>query len=98
MVLRFEMTSDAYQESKNGYAEQNHPDRALVIVRNFHCSGNQISPEEQNQVRILSLSCRTRSRHPVAKRLPPFLGFPDVAPGDVNSKPTMVSSEFVDPE
>jgi hypothetical protein len=36
------MASDAYQERKNANAEQNQPDRSLVIRGDFHCSGNQI--------------------------------------------------------
>jgi hypothetical protein len=42
MIIFFEMPSEAYQERKNADAKQNQPDRALVIVGDFHLSGNQI--------------------------------------------------------
>jgi len=42
------MPSEAYQERKNANAEQNQPDRSLVIGGDLHCSSNQISLEGQN--------------------------------------------------
>ena len=36
MIILFEMPSEAYQERKNANAEQNQPDRSLVIVGDFH--------------------------------------------------------------
>jgi hypothetical protein len=36
MIIFFEMPSEPYQKSKNGNAEQNQPDRSLVIVGDFH--------------------------------------------------------------
>jgi hypothetical protein len=36
MIIFFEMPSEAYQERKNANAEQNQPDRSLVIVGDFH--------------------------------------------------------------
>jgi hypothetical protein len=42
MIIFFEMPSEAYQERKNANAEQNQPDRSLVIVGDFHWQRNQI--------------------------------------------------------
>jgi hypothetical protein len=36
MIILFEMPSQAYQERKNANAEQNQPDRSLIIVGDFH--------------------------------------------------------------
>ncbi len=36
MIIFFEMPSEAYEERKNANAEQNQPDRSLVIVGDFH--------------------------------------------------------------
>ena len=36
MIILFEMPSEAYQERKNANAEQNQPDRSLVIGGDFH--------------------------------------------------------------
>jgi hypothetical protein len=42
MIIFFKSPSEADQETKKANAEQNQPDRALVIGGDFHCSGNQI--------------------------------------------------------
>jgi hypothetical protein len=42
MIIFFEMGGEAYQKRKKANAEQNQPDRSLVIGGDFHCSGNQI--------------------------------------------------------
>jgi hypothetical protein len=36
MIILFEMPSEAYQERKNANAEENQPDRSLVIVGDSH--------------------------------------------------------------
>jgi hypothetical protein len=36
MIILLEMPSEAYQERKNANAEQNQPDRSLIIVGDFH--------------------------------------------------------------
>ena len=36
MIIFFEMPGEAYQKRKNANAEQNQPDRSLVIVGDFH--------------------------------------------------------------
>jgi hypothetical protein len=42
MVIFFHCTGEAYQEGKNANAEQDDPDRSLVIGGNFHHSANPI--------------------------------------------------------
>jgi hypothetical protein len=36
MIIFFETPGEAYQERKNGNAEQNQPDRSLIVVGDFH--------------------------------------------------------------
>jgi hypothetical protein len=36
MIICFEMPGEAYQKSKNANAERNQPNRALVVIGNFH--------------------------------------------------------------
>jgi hypothetical protein len=42
MIIFFECPGEAYQERKNANAEQNQPDRSLVIGGDFHWQRNQI--------------------------------------------------------
>ena len=42
VIIFFECPGKAYQERKNANAEQDQPDRSLIIGRDFHGCGNQI--------------------------------------------------------
>jgi hypothetical protein len=42
MIIFFKSRGEADQETEKPNAEHNHPDRSLIVVRDFHGCGNQI--------------------------------------------------------
>jgi hypothetical protein len=55
MIIFFESPSEAYQERKNANAEQNQPDRSLVIVGDFHWL-RPIKYSRQPKIQVRSLA------------------------------------------